>query len=313
MKLKVPALYSQRDSQWASTLLGYNPKTYTIGTHGCLITSFGMYIGKKPNEVNDILKDNNGFTAGGGNFVWAKCKALGLTETYLSPFYSDSVTSQGLNKMRELLNEGKPLITHIDFDPADLDDDQHWILIIGYDEGDVFYAADPWTGTIITLDVYGGARRCVYQWRCYDKILAHDEVVDYQSLYEKLLSGVAKVCETLGIGTNMDILQAEAEKLVTLEDKITEKERLLEEAQGKIKTLQEKLDGLSGNQTTLEEENTTLKKKIEEADWKIKDQGVKLITLGNELKELSKEMTVKSASGWQLIVSGINKLLGGDK
>jgi hypothetical protein len=310
MKLKIPLVFSQRDPQWASDFLGFNTKLpYTIGLYGCLITSFGMYVGKKPNEVNDLLKENNGFEAGGGNFIWSKCTVLGLKETYLSPYYGNPVSAQGITKMKESLDQGIPLITHIDFDPSDPDDDQHWLLVIGYDEPEVFYAADPWTGTIITLDVYGGARRCIYQWRCYDKVLPKDEGLDYRAMYEKIMAGIEKLCATLGIGVNMDTLQAEAEKLIKLEDIITEKERLLEEAQGKIKTLQEKLDSLSGDQEKLVEDNKELKTKIEDADTKIKDQGVKITTLSDELKELSKQMTVNAASGWKLIILGIKKLL----
>jgi hypothetical protein len=310
MKLKVPVLYSQRDQQWSSLFLGNNTKLpYTIGLFGCLITAFSMYINKKPNEANDLLKENKGFEPGGGNFIWSKCTVLGLTETYLSPYYSNPVSAQGITKMKESLNNGFPLITHIDFDPSDPDDDQHWLLIIGYDEPEVFYAADPWTGQIIPLDVYGGARRCIYQWRCYDKVLPKDEVIDYKALYEKIMAGIEKLCATLGISANIDVLQAEAEKLIKLEDKITEKERLLEEAQGKIKALQEKLDAVSGDQLKIVEENKELKTKIEVADGKIKDQGLKITTISDELKELSNQMTVDNTSGWKLILLGLKKLL----
>jgi hypothetical protein len=310
MKLKIPSVFSQRDQQWASQFLGFNTKLpYTIGQFGCLITALGMYIGKRPDEVNNLLKDNKGFTEGSGNFIWSKCTVLGLSETYLSPYYKDPVTNQGIVKMKALLDEGKPLVTHIDFDPSDTDDDQHWLLIIGYDESEVFYAADPWTGQIINLDVYGGAKRCIYQWRCYDKILLKDEAIDYKSLYERLMAGIEKLCGTLNISPNMDVLQAEAEKLIKLEDKITEKERLLDEAQGKIKALQEKLDKVSGDQLLLKEENKDLKGKIEIADGKIQDQGTKITTISDELKELSKQMTVDNTSGWKLILLGLKKLL----
>jgi uncharacterized Fe-S cluster-containing radical SAM superfamily protein len=310
VKLKILNCYSQRDSQWASKLLGFNTQSpYTIGKFGCLITCYGMYVNKNPGEINELLKANNGFTAGSGNFIWSKCAVLGLNETYLSPFYNEPVSTQGITKMKALLDEGRPLVCHIDFDPSDPDDDQHWLLIIGYDEPEVFYAADPYTGTIITLDVYGGARRCIYQWRAYDKTLPVDEVIDYKLLYEKMLSGLQKVCGTLNIGASMDILQAEVEKLIKLEDLVTEKEKKLEESQVKIQDLQGKLDSLMGNQLELKEENTALKTKIEEADDKIKDQGTKITDISNELKELSQKITVDGASGWQLIFLGIKKLL----
>ena len=179
MKLKILAKNGQKFTQWNNVLLGYNTVAqYTIGMYGCLITSLGNYIGKTPLEVNQILKDNGGFTPGSGNFIWSKCTALGLNQYYASPYYSDPVTSQGITKMKALLDEGRPLLTHVDFDPKDPDDDQHWLLVYGYDEPEIFYAFDPWSGLDITLDVYGGVKRAVMEFKAYDKKLILDGADD---------------------------------------------------------------------------------------------------------------------------------------
>lgn len=181
MKLKGFLTQSQRDPRWSSVLLGYNTRNYTIGSDGCLITTLGNYIGKTPQEVNDILKANDGFSKSSselGWFIWSKSTALGIKEVYKSPFYGGPVTPQGLSKMRSLLDEGRFLITHIDFDPSDPDDDMHWVGVYGYDNNDVFYAIDPWTGLLITLDIYGGVKRCVLEFRAYDKILPIDTGID---------------------------------------------------------------------------------------------------------------------------------------
>ena len=127
MLLKTTIL-GQRNPQWASKLLGFNtdPK-YTIGNYGCLITALGAYISKTPHEVNEILKANSGFV-GGGLFVWSKCTALGLNQTYSSPTYDGPVTSQGLTKIKDLLSQGYPLLCEVDFNPSTVSKEQHYLL-----------------------------------------------------------------------------------------------------------------------------------------------------------------------------------------
>jgi hypothetical protein len=170
-KLQLKEIFSQRDPRWASIILGNNtsPK-YTIGSHGCLITCLATYLGIYPNEINNRKEL---FTAGSGNLIWGKTSILGLNNVYTSPRYNDAVTPQGIAKMKSLIDEGRPLICEIDFNPATTAEEMHFVLVHGYDESkdDVFFAADPWTGSEINLDVYGGVKRAVYTFRAYDKIL----------------------------------------------------------------------------------------------------------------------------------------------
>jgi len=171
IKLQTLACYSQRDTKWASQLLGYNTNPqYNIGGWGCLITAYGNYTGKTPSEINQILKDNNGFTTGSGNFIWSKCTTLGINQTYLSPRYNGPVTSQGIDKIKDFIQNGYPLICEIDFNPSTSTEEMHYVLLMGFDN-DTIYACDGWTGTIISLDVYGGAKRAIIQFKAYDKIL----------------------------------------------------------------------------------------------------------------------------------------------
>lgn len=182
MKLQA-TLYSQRDNRWANILLGYNKnQPYTIGNYGCLITSFGAYINKTPIEINDILKANNGFDTNSGNFLWGKSNVLGLNQTYVSPKYYDAVPNDALQKIKNLLDQGLPLICEVDFNPNTTYEEMHFVLIIGY-EGDSFYAVDPWVGEIINLSVYGGAPRAIIQFRAYDKKLQVPAPVTQPSNY----------------------------------------------------------------------------------------------------------------------------------
>lgn len=300
MKLKTLQSFSQRDSLWANILLGYNTdKQFSIGQYGCLITSFANYIGKTPLEVNQILKDNGGFTAGGGNFVWGKCSVLGLKEVYRSPYYSDPVTSQGITKMKELLSEGRPLICHVDFDPRDPDDDQHWILVYGYDDPEIFFAVDSWSETFITLDVYGGVRRAVLEWRCYDKILEKEldiptVVIGVSELdeYKRRALIAEHTAQKIGVGLNEAIIMPELDKLIAYEDIVVEKDRLLTEAQEKINKLEKQVDDKAGELEKLTKKLSDLTGEVQKAtnDNKI---------LSGELKTLKVQCNQPVLSGWK--------------
>lgn len=307
MKLKVPKLYSQRNSLWSSILLGYNTSKYTIGSDGCLITSFGMYVDKTPDEVNKLLKDNGGYAAGGGLFIWSKSTVLGLNQVYQSPYYSDAVTSQGLSKMRSLLDEGRPLICHVDFNPSTVSDEMHWILVYGYDDNDIFYAKDPWSGTDITLDVYGGVKRAVIEWKAYDKILSKDTGVDEMTqcrtdrdqnhndrmaLYEELgFTGVF----------NRTIAVEKIRQLLALEKSFVQKDEQLKIANEKIDTLEEKVKKAEENLTKFADESTkTIQTLTEENQSHLR-----------AIQELKDTMIDPSEWGAnKLIVTGIKKWLG---
>lgn len=306
MKLKVPKLYSQRNSSWSSELLGYNTNPiYNIGGWGCLITSLGMYIDKTPHEVNELLKSNNGYIAGGGNFIWSKCTVLGLNQVYQSPYYSDPVTSQGLSKMRGLLDEGRPLLTHIDFDPRDADDDMHWILVYGYDENDIFYALDPWTGTQITLDVYGGVKRCVYEWRAYDKILSKDGGIDEMTQCRKDRDGNHNdrmaLYEELGFTGvfNRTVAVEKIKQLLALEKSFVEKDGQLQTANSKISALEVRIIELTQKNEELLQTQAKLSDKTALQQKTIEEQGLEIQNLSGDITELRKAIVAPVRKGWK--------------
>jgi hypothetical protein len=163
-------IYSQRDQRWANIFLGDNTSfPYTIGNYGCLITCLSSYIDQDPKTTNNQLKDNKAFVSG-GLFVWTKSTVLDLNQTYVSPRYDGPVTDQGIAKMKDLLDQGYPLLCEVDFNPNTSGEEMHFVLILRYD-GDSFYAMDPWVGEIINLSVYGGIKRAAIQFRSYDKKL----------------------------------------------------------------------------------------------------------------------------------------------
>lgn len=299
MRLKLLATNGQRDPQWASTLLGYNTSSlYTIGSHGCLITSFGNYIGKNPLEVNTTLKTNGGYSAGSGNFIWSHCTDLGLKQVYQSPYYADAVSPQGLTKMKAFLDAGQPLITHIDFDPRDPDDDQHWILVCGYD-GDAFFALDPWTGTYINLDVYGGVARAVLEYRVYDKILMPESGVTVpveSSVFENLVRKSTitdKVAAKLNVEVSEDVILADIDKMLGLEDVVVQKDRQLTEVQERVAKLEA---DITKKETDLATTQSALNGLIKQVDALVDENtGFK-----DQIEQLKKDCKVPTLKGWKL-------------
>jgi hypothetical protein len=269
-----------------------------------------MYVEKNPHDVNELLKANNGFQEKSGNFIWSKCSVLGLSQVYQSPYYSDPVTPQGLSKMRSLLDEGRPLITHIDFDPSDNDDDQHWLIVYGYNDNDVFYAHDPWSDTDITLEVYGGVKRCVYEWRAYDKTLQKDLQIDLQKELDdcrverdRNWNWYTNITDLLNVGTNNDIVVAEVKKLVGLEDRFIQKERETEELKREVADAKQQNESLSTRITEAEKAIVEI-----EGDYKNKLQEVKEelqtvkdinTTLSDQLQKLENQKPLKEYTFWE--------------
>ncbi len=282
-KLELNNLYSQRDNSWSSELLGYNTsQPYTIGNYGCLITSYGMYIDKNPHDVNELLKDNDGFT-NGRLFIWSKCTVLGLSQIYISPKYSGPVTDHGINKIKEHIDNGRPLICEVDFNPSTVSEEMHFLLVIGHD-GDKIFAADPWSGEIINLDVYGGAKRAIIQFRAYDKTLTDDTGTD-NAIIQNSDNWIA-LLQRYNFTNNKDIVFTEIDKLVKYEDIVREKDKELEQKDKQIEEVQEQAVTLSDEIKRLQDENEDLKKDTTTVEEKVDDHGKDIQAVSDAVEEL---------------------------
>ncbi|MBD3299729.1 MAG: hypothetical protein GF347_00040 [Candidatus Moranbacteria bacterium] len=117
------SIFWQRDPRWKNLRLGFGRTT--IGTHGCFITSLGMMVHKRPDEVNEILKNNGGFYKDLVKSPQA-AKALGLDyngrdyDINHMPTYSPSIKEVWMGRS------------------------QHFVLRII--ENGKRYIIDPWTG-----------------------------------------------------------------------------------------------------------------------------------------------------------------------
>jgi hypothetical protein len=287
---------SQRDSRWSSVLLGYNTNpVYNIGNYGCLITSFANYLGKTPVEINDILKANQGFV-NGGEFVWSKSTVLGLNEVYCSPRYDDAVSTQGLAKMKQLIDEGRPLIAEIDFNPTTIQEEMHFVLIHGYDETkeETFFAVDPWTGTEIDLSVYGGVRRTLYRFRAYDKTLPFEN--NYYLGIDLSNIDSIKVCIEMWYRVVVKqefIEKKEVENNYVLKSEYQNLQNQLSQKDETIKNLNQQIKDLNAKNTLINDENRRLQDQLKDCQDKLNEingtfssQQGQLLTLTQELNQL---------------------------
>jgi hypothetical protein len=122
----------------------------TIGSWGCLLTVYNI-MARYWNLCNDTPDE-----------YLARMKAAGaMSGPYLLPAalrtaHPNQVAYDGFlprtdanmrPKIRQWLNEGKPVPARVDFNPGTSQWDQHWVLLIGW-YGEEFYMADPWHGDI---------------------------------------------------------------------------------------------------------------------------------------------------------------------
>jgi len=316
-KLKVPEVYGQRDNRWNNILLGYNSNSqYTIGLYGCLISCLGMIVHKTPDEVNTILKNNSGFVSGSGDFYWGKCSALGLNQIYTSPSYDGPVTPQGMTKIKELLDDNHPLLCEIDFNPATTSVEEHYVLLIGYD-GDQIIAADPWTGQIISLDVYGGAQRSIIQFRSYDKTF-DDEADSQVALLEREYAqcrndrdGHWIELQTLkqqygDLDTKFTLLTGDKERISReLDQSLKNTSELRDVTNKQIDALSQQLENETANLTTANDKIKELTTQLNATDIGsilTENEGLK-IRIGELTDELAKRPKLKKI--WKLGKSGL--------
>ncbi|MFA5768373.1 MAG: C39 family peptidase [Bacteroidales bacterium] len=164
MKNSLQQIFSQWDSRWANKMLGFNTNLpYNIYNFGCLLCDLAMaarYYGKDtdPDKLNEALKAKQGFSAGGGNYVWGS----------ITKVYSDikekivatpqRLTDDQINEIKTAIDNGFVVALHIDVNPKTVENDQHWVLAIGYNNSDEndFTIADPLGGRERSLKDYLG-------------------------------------------------------------------------------------------------------------------------------------------------------------
>jgi len=220
MLLKLPKVYSQKDSRWAYKILGFNKNLrYNIYNYGCLITCLSMiacYFGHNtnPGTMNKFLKDVTGFS-NGGFYNWGYISRIfkDIKERWVGT--PDSLTDAQINEIKEALDNGFPVMVQLDSNPRTVKTDMHYGLLIGYDPLDEnnFTMIDPIDGKIVSTKRYLGwwrpnIRRSIEQFIIYegkvltDAVLLEEKIAEMAEIitsfrkdHEKKLSEARKKCQ----------------------------------------------------------------------------------------------------------------------
>lgn len=183
MKIKLPLVFSQFDTRWAKTLLGFNTDPqYNFYDYACLISSLAAvsdYFGfdETPTTINDKLKalgPGVGFTAGSGNYVWGAITKLHKEITEKKTETPNELTDSQMGEIKTALDQGYPVIIQIDVNPKTAKNDTHYVTVVDYsttDENDLTIA-DPLGGQLVSLKKYLGwlrpsARKSIYKYIIY--------------------------------------------------------------------------------------------------------------------------------------------------
>ena len=188
--LNVPQ-FSQKDPRWKDIKLGTSNST--IGGYGCLMTDATMvarYYGHdvNPAQMNQLLIDNGGYVNKDGGSTNANLFVFGaLTDIFpdvvidWNNFINCIDTPAPLGTIDAMLLAGYPVIVQVDFNPSDVDIDQHWVTIVGKQNGS-YIINDPIDGNRVTFESrYGDPARYIFRLAGYKGTPA--VIPDEQPLY----------------------------------------------------------------------------------------------------------------------------------
>ena len=180
MRINLPSVYSQQDSRWGRTLLGFNKQTqFNIYNYGCLITCLAMlckYYNKDetPVSINEKLINlggGKGFATGGGDYIWGAIHKIFTDINEVKTETPDPLSDDQINQIKSSLDQGNPVMIQIDVNPKTVENDTHYALIVDYDSNDEnnFTIADPIGGRVHSLKDYLGwfrpsARKTIYKF-----------------------------------------------------------------------------------------------------------------------------------------------------
>ena len=136
---------SQRDLRWRSDKLGFSSRT--IGSDGCALTSMAMIATQHdplmtPAILNTLLKNVAGFS--GGDLIWQNVpQAIPYVRFIARRDWDKSLSSDDLLYIKGMLIQYGPQIMEVDFNPATAVQEQHFVVALHYDNGDI-RILDPW-------------------------------------------------------------------------------------------------------------------------------------------------------------------------
>jgi hypothetical protein len=299
--LNLPKLINQQDSRWANILLGFNTDSkYNIKNYGCLLSCLAMGLcyydyNTDPEDLNSRLKKVGGFY-GGGNYVWGSVEKITdkMKEALVRIGDINPASDEQVNQIKTALDNGYPVILHIDYDPKTVADDQHWVLAIGYnpnDENDITIV-DPLGGTIKSLKSYLGwfrpslrrtlidycilvgkvtasnikdlkinwddaeGKRKTVGWYVYEWFIEKTRANKAEAKYKELNDSFKRYKET-----NNEVIEGKDKEILALTTKCDKQAGEITTLNNTVKKLNDKVDEL--NQQLIEQADYTIGQSIE--------------------------------------------------
>jgi hypothetical protein len=138
--------YCQRDTTWGNINLGHVANAPTIARWGCMMTSFAMLASTmervvNPAQLNELMVQKGGFLNG----YLTRWNALQIV--FGDIIYETKLDGgqEMVNRINACLQAGRAVPVQVDLTPANSysDSDQHWVLVVGRNEGD-YWMQDPY-------------------------------------------------------------------------------------------------------------------------------------------------------------------------
>jgi hypothetical protein len=203
--LNLPKTYSQKALPWGKEKLGNSE--LEIEDYGCLMTNltnianfFGFTF--NPSTINRKLIEVNGFA--GAEYIWGSLTKIfpEIAEKYTRT--ATKLSDAQILEIKASIDAGNPVMIWIDYDPATVKNDMHWVLIIGYDNQDEnnFTIIDPIDGKQRSLKEYlkfliGTARRTIEAYVIYSgkniDITIESLLAENKKLSDKM-DEIANIC-----------------------------------------------------------------------------------------------------------------------
>lgn len=169
MKVNMPIIFNQLQESYKNILLGLNtdPK-YNFYNYGCTLFSMASalrYYGynETPETLNakliELSRQTNhqfGFVKDSGIYIWGSLNKLFPMVSERRVMTPQALTDAQVNEIRGALDQGYPVLVEVDYNPATLPIEMHFLNIVDYDPADEnnMTGADPLGGKIIPMKAY---------------------------------------------------------------------------------------------------------------------------------------------------------------
>jgi hypothetical protein len=215
-----------------------------------------------------------------------------------------------LQKAKDFIKQGYPLLAEVDFNPATDSADMHFVLLAGVSENNELLVVDPWEGQWETWSD-GASRRNIYQFRKYDKKCLTGEDTDSllvkktdferlvrnSSLYDWIISK-----DGLSITDSETTVKENIRMLKTVEDRVAQLEREKNDMTSKAEALEVKLEKTAQDLKEALDHNVVLSTEIGKDQKTIQSLTSTVEGLQKSLQELKDQSTKPIEKPWYIQV-----------